>query len=49
MRLGISSYTFVWGAGVPGYPLLPQSMTVKRLLEKAAEGHRRQFDATATD
>ncbi|MCI0626755.1 MAG: sugar phosphate isomerase/epimerase [Acidobacteria bacterium] len=37
MRLGISSYTFVWGVGVPGYPCPPQPMTVERLLEKAAE------------
>jgi sugar phosphate isomerase/epimerase len=37
MRLGISSYTFVWAVGVPGYPAPPQPMTPERLLRKAAE------------
>jgi 3-oxoisoapionate decarboxylase len=35
VRLGISSYTFVWGIGVPGYPLPPEPMTPQGLLEQA--------------
>ena len=35
MRLGISSYTFAWGIGVPGYPLPPPPITVQGLLERA--------------
>jgi 3-oxoisoapionate decarboxylase len=35
VRLGISSYTFVWGIGVPGYPLPPRPMTAEGLLERA--------------
>lgn len=37
MRLGISSYTFVWAAGVPGYPAPPQPLTIQALLNKARE------------
>jgi sugar phosphate isomerase/epimerase len=36
MRLGISSYTFVWSAGVPGNPSPRQPLTALALLEKAA-------------
>src|SRR6476661_840419 len=36
MRLGISSYTFNWWAGVPGYPLPGAPLTPMRLLEEAA-------------
>jgi sugar phosphate isomerase/epimerase len=36
MRLGISSYTYVWAAGVPGYPP-PQPLTHAQLLERASE------------
>jgi sugar phosphate isomerase/epimerase len=35
VRLGISSYTFVWGIGVPGYPPPPRPMTPEGLLERA--------------
>jgi sugar phosphate isomerase/epimerase len=35
MRLGISSYTYVWSVGVPGYPAPPQPLTALGLLEKA--------------
>ena len=35
MRLGISSYTYVWGIGVPGYPPPPGPMTAQCLLERA--------------
>ncbi len=35
MRLGISSYTYVWAVGVPGYPAPPQPLTALALLEKA--------------
>jgi sugar phosphate isomerase/epimerase len=37
MRLGVSSYTYVWAVGVPGYPILAQPMTAQQLLAKAAE------------
>lgn len=37
MRLGISSYTFAWAVGVPGYVPLPQPLTAERLLRKAVE------------
>src|SRR5688572_4780288 len=37
MRLGISSYTYVWAVGVPGYPILPQPLTAEQLLAKEAE------------
>jgi 3-oxoisoapionate decarboxylase len=37
MRLGISSYTFNWWAGVPGYPRPAEPLTAERLLQKAAE------------
>ena len=37
MRLGISSYTYVWSVGVPGYPLPPQPLTALGLLQKAVE------------
>ena len=36
-RLGISSYTFVWAAGVPGYPPPPNPLTPLGLLDKAAK------------
>lgn len=35
MRLGISSYTYVWAAGVPGYEQPAQPMTAGNLLDKA--------------
>src|SRR5687768_4672475 len=35
MRLGISSYTFVWAAGVPGYPAPSRPLTVDTLIDKA--------------
>jgi sugar phosphate isomerase/epimerase len=37
MRLGISSYTYVWSVGVPGYPQPQQPLTAEGLLEKATE------------
>jgi len=37
MRLGISSYTFVWSVGVPGYPQPREPLTAEGLLHKAAE------------
>ena len=37
MRLGISSYTFVWAVGVPGYPQPPQPLTAEGLIAKAVE------------
>ena len=36
-RLGISSYTFVWAAGVPGYPPPPSPLTALDLLDKAVK------------
>jgi 3-oxoisoapionate decarboxylase len=38
MRLGISSYTYVWAIGVPGYPP-PRPMTADELLSKAIDLH----------
>lgn len=35
MRLGIGSYTYVWAAGVPGYPQPEHPLTACALLEKA--------------
>jgi len=35
MRLGISSYTYVWAVGVPGYPPPPQPLSAIGLVEKA--------------
>jgi sugar phosphate isomerase/epimerase len=35
VRLGISSYTYVWGIGVPGYPLPPLPLTAFDLMERA--------------
>ena len=37
MRLGISSYTYVWSVGLPGYPQPSNPLTVSQLLEQAAE------------
>jgi sugar phosphate isomerase/epimerase len=37
MRLGIGSYTYVWSAGVPGYPAAPRPLTTDRLLDTGAE------------
>src|SRR5262245_26236657 len=37
MRLGISSYTFVWAVGVPGSPQPAQPLTAEGLLAKAAQ------------
>ncbi|WP_437203956.1 sugar phosphate isomerase/epimerase family protein [Planctomicrobium sp. SH664] len=37
MRLGISSYTFVWAVGVPGYPQPEKQMTPADVLQAAAE------------
>ena len=36
MRLGISSYTFVWAIGVPGYPAPAEPLTPMALLDRAA-------------
>jgi sugar phosphate isomerase/epimerase len=36
MRLGISTYTYGWALGVPGYPPPPSPLTLEGLLEKAA-------------
>src|SRR5262245_2286570 len=36
MRLGISSYTFVWAVGVPGYPAPVPRLTAIDVLERAA-------------
>jgi 3-oxoisoapionate decarboxylase len=35
VRLGISSYSYAWGIGVPGYPLPPSPITPEGLLERA--------------
>ncbi|HXG12787.1 MAG TPA: sugar phosphate isomerase/epimerase family protein [Gemmataceae bacterium] len=35
MRLGISSYTYVWAVGVPGYPAPQPPLTAVELLERA--------------
>lgn len=35
MRLGISSYSYVWSVGVPGYPQPEQPMTPWQLLQEA--------------
>jgi 3-oxoisoapionate decarboxylase len=35
MRLGVSSYTFVWAAGVPGYEVPVHPLTPEELLNKA--------------
>jgi 3-oxoisoapionate decarboxylase len=37
MRLGISSYTYVWAVGVPGYPQPSGPLTAEGLLAKAVE------------
>jgi sugar phosphate isomerase/epimerase len=37
MRLGISSYTFVWAIGVPGYPQPVRPLTADDLLDKAID------------
>jgi len=37
MRLGISSYTYVWGVGVPGFPRPQRPLTAIDLLDKAVE------------
>jgi 3-oxoisoapionate decarboxylase len=37
MRLGVSSYTYVWSVGVPGYPRPTRPLTAQDLLRKAAE------------
>jgi sugar phosphate isomerase/epimerase len=37
VRLGVSSYTFVWAVGVPGYPPPPCPLTVHGLLRKAVD------------
>ncbi len=37
MRLGVSTYTFGWALGVPGYPPPPSPLTVEGLLQKAVE------------
>ena len=37
MRLGISSYTFVWAVGVPGYPQPAQPLSAAGLIARAAE------------
>src|SRR6476660_3552559 len=37
MRLGISSYTFIWAAGVPGYEPPRKKLTHAELLQKASD------------
>src|SRR5262245_3197379 len=37
MHLGLSSYTFNWSVGVPGYPLPPTPLTADGLLRKATD------------
>jgi sugar phosphate isomerase/epimerase len=37
MRLGISSYTFVWAVGVPGFPQPMQPLSAEGLLARATE------------
>jgi sugar phosphate isomerase/epimerase len=37
MRLGISSYTYVWSVGVPGYPQPREPLTALGLVRRAAE------------
>jgi sugar phosphate isomerase/epimerase len=37
MRLGISSYTFVWGVGVPGYPPPVRPLSAEALIDRAVE------------
>jgi 3-oxoisoapionate decarboxylase len=37
MRLGISSYTFVWAVGVSGFPQPARPLTVDSLLDKAID------------
>jgi len=37
VRLGISSYTYVWAAGVPGFPQPARPLTAEGLLAKALE------------
>jgi 3-oxoisoapionate decarboxylase len=37
MRLGISSYTYVWSIGVPGFPQPRRPLTAEGLLAKATE------------
>jgi len=37
MRLGISSYTYVWAVGVAGYPQAARPLTVDGLLDKAID------------
>jgi 3-oxoisoapionate decarboxylase len=37
MRLGISSYTYVWGVGVPGFPQPQRPLTAIDLLDRAVE------------
>jgi 3-oxoisoapionate decarboxylase len=37
MRLGISSYTYVWSVGMPGYPQPRKPLTAEGLLAKAVE------------
>lgn len=36
MRLGLSSYTYVWSIGVPGYQQPASPLTILKLLERAA-------------
>jgi sugar phosphate isomerase/epimerase len=37
MRLGISSYTYVWSVGVPGFPQPARPLTAMQLVERSAE------------
>ncbi len=37
MKLGLSSYTYTWQVGVPGYQTLDESLTVMGLLDKAKQ------------
>ena len=37
MQLGISSYTFSWAVGIPGYPQPLQPLTALALLDRASE------------
>lgn len=37
MKLGIGSYTYTWGVGIPGYPLPERKLTALDLIRKAEE------------
>ena len=43
MRLGISSYTYVWAAGVPGYPTPDRPMTAQAVPSVAPQQASKYF------